>query len=192
MQNGANPHRLKLLLVMATFALPVLASYLAYFVWQPQGGARNYGALIKPETLPASLTLDAPDGTPQPMTALRGKWLLLHVDNAACAAACEQKLYAMRQVRLMQGREQDRVQRLWVVEDGRVPRASLKPMVDGMQLLNDPARALVTKLVADGDVKQYIYMIDPLGNVMMRWPANPDIKRMHKDIERLLKASQVG
>ena len=149
MQNGANPHRLKLLLVMATFALPVLASYLAYFVWQPQGGARNYGALIKPETLPASLTLGAPDGTPQPMTALRGKWLLLHVDNAACAAACEQKLYAMRQVRLMQGREQDRVQRLWVVEDGRVPRASLKPMVDGMQLLNEPGRAILCRANED-------------------------------------------
>jgi len=47
-------------------------------------------------------------------------------------------------------------------------------------------------LAAEGDVKQYIYMIDPLGNVMMRWPANPDIKRMFKDIERLLKASQIG
>ena len=192
MQNGANPHRLKLVLVMATFALPVLASYLAYFVWQPQGATRNYGALIRPETLPETLTFGAPDGTTTPLKALRGKWLLVQVDGAACVDVCEQKLYAMRQVRLMQGREQDRVQRLWVIEDGRAPRAALQQAFAGTQLLTDPARALIAKLAAGGDVKQSIYMIDPLGNVMMRWPANPDIKRMHKDIERLLRASQIG
>lgn len=192
MQNEEKPNRTKLILVMAIFALPVIASYLAYFVWPPQGGVRNYGTLVKPETLPESLAVAALDGSAVALKSLRGKWLIVQVDVGACPRACEQKLYAMRQVRLMQGRERDRVQRIWVIEDGRAPSAALKQEYEGTELLMDPARALLGKLSADGDVKQYIYMIDPLGNVMMRWPGNPDIKRMHQDVERLLKASQIG
>jgi len=192
MQNSVNPHKLKLILVMGIFALPVLASYLAYFVWQPQGAARNYGTLIPPVTLAETLILATPEQTPVPLKGLRGKWLLLQVDTADCAPACEQKLHVMRQVRLMQGREQERVQRLWLIADGRMPRAALQKEYDGTQWLTDPQRIVIGKLAADGDVEQYIYMIDPLGNVMMRWPANPDMKRMFKDIERLLKASQIG
>lgn len=192
MQKNENPNRLKLVLVMASFALPVIASYLAYFVWQPQGATRNYGTLIQPQTLPDTLTIKALDGAPIPLKSLRGKWSLVQVDSAACGAECEKKLYAMRQSRLMQGREQDRVQRLWVISDNQAPRAALQQAYEGMQLVTDPARGLVSKLDADSDVTQYIYMIDPLGNVMMRWPANPEINRMHKDIERLLKASQIG
>lgn len=192
MQNDEKPNRTKLILVMAMFALPVVASYLAYFVWPPQGGVRNYGALIKPVTLAETLTVSAFDGSAVTLKTLRDKWLLVQVDVGACPQECEQKLYAMRQVRVMQGRERDRVQRIWVVEDGRAPSAVLKQEYEGTELLTDPTRALIGKLTADGDVKHFIYMIDPLGNVMMRWPANPDIKRMHQDIERLLKASQIG
>lgn len=192
MQKNENPNRWKLVLVMSSFALPVIASYLAYYVWQPQGATRNYGTLVQPQTLSDTLTIKTLDGAPIALKALRGKWSLVQVDSAACGAACEKKLYAMRQVRLMQGREQDRVQRLWIVTDNQAPRAALQQAYEGMQLVTDPGRSLVGKLEADSDVTQYIYMIDPLGNVMMRWPANPEIKRMHKDIERLLKASQIG
>ncbi len=192
MQSSANPNRAKLILVMAVFALPVVASYLAYFVWQPQGGTRNYGALIKPVTLPETMSLTGLDGASVSFKTLRGKWLMVQVDASGCNSECEHKLYVMRQVRLMQGREQDRMQRVWVIADGRKPRPDIKQDYVGTQLLADPAGGLTAKLAAEGDVKQYIYMIDPLGNVMMRWPANPDIKRMHKDIERLLKASQIG
>ena len=192
MQKNENPHRLKLVLVMASFALPVIASYLAYFVWQPQGATRNYGTLIQPQTLPDTLTIKALDGAPIPLKTLRGKWTLVQVDTAACGTECEKKLYAMRQARLMQGREQDRVQRLWVISDNQIPRAALQQAYEGVQWGTDPERGLLGKLDADSDVTQYIYMIDPLGNVMMRWPANPEIQRMHKDIERLLKASQIG
>lgn len=193
MSDVVKPNRTKFLLIVALFALPIIASYLTYFVWPPQGGVQNYGELIKPETLPETLTLTALEsGVPTMLQTLRGKWLLVQVDAASCPSACEKKLYAMRQVRLMQGREQDRVLRLWLVEDGRAPSALLKKKYEGTLLFSDPARALITKLAAHFDPTQGIYMIDPRGNLMMRWPANPDIKRMHKDIERLLKASQMG
>ena len=195
MQNGAKPNKTKFLLVVGLFALPILASYLVYFVWPPQGGVKNYGELVKPETLPETLTLAQLEGGTATLKALRGKWLLVQVDAGNCPSTCTQKLYAMRQVRLMQGREQDRVLRLWLVDDASMPAPALKQQFDGTQLLSDPARALIPTLAPQSDAKQYkqyIYLIDPLGNYMMRWPANPDIKRMHKDLERLLKASQIG
>ena len=193
MQDAAKPNKTKFLVIVALFALPIVASYLTYFVWPPQGGVKNYGVLIKPETLPETLTLTAlKNGAPTTLQTLRGKWLLVQVDAANCPQTCEQKLYAMRQVRLMQGREQDRVLRLWLVDDGRTPAALLQQKYDGTLLFADPARELIAKLATHFDPKQSIYMIDPRGNLMMRWPAEVDIKRMHKDIERLLKASQMG
>ena len=193
MQDVAKPNKTKFLVIVALFALPIIASYLTYFVWPPKGGVKNYGALIKPETLPESLTLTALEsGAPTPLQTLRGKWLLVQVDAASCPPACEKKLYAMRQVRLMQGREQDRVLRLWLVEDGRTPAAPLLQKYEGSLLFTDPSRSLIAKLARYFDPQQSIYLIDPRGNLMMRWPAEVDIKRMHKDIERLLKASQMG
>ena len=98
----------------------------------------------------------------------------------------------MRQVRLMQGREQERLVRLWLVTDAAVPSPVLKQKIDNMLLLKDTSGALIGKLPMPETAKQYIYLIDPLGNLMLRWPANPDMKRMHKDLERLLKYSQIG
>ncbi|MEK6663857.1 MAG: hypothetical protein AABY73_08325 [Pseudomonadota bacterium] len=196
MQNDASKNKRRLLLVMAVFAVPLIASYLAYFVWQPQGAVGNYGELIQPEPLPETLRFAKLEGGQITLKELRGKWLMVQVDAGGCAAACEQKLYAMRQVRLMQGKEQDRVLRLWLVTDDAVPSPVLKQKIDSMLLLKDASGALIAQLTAQtpgqANVKQHIYLIDPLGNLMLRWPGNPDMKRMHKDLERLLKYSQIG
>ena len=192
MQNDTNKNRKKLLLVVAVFVLPIVASYFAYYVWQPQGAAGNYGELISPAPLSESITLTNLGGGETTLKALRGKWLMVQVDAGTCGAACEQKRYAMRQVRLMQGREQDRVVRLWLVTDDVAPNPLSQQKTDDMLLLKDASGALIAKLPAPINAKQHIYFIDPLGNLMMRWPANPDIKRMHNDIKRLLKYSQIG
>ena len=172
--------------------LPIVASYLAYYVWQPQGAAGNYGELISPVPLSESITLTNLGGGETTLKALRGKWLMVQVDTGTCDAACEQKRYAMRQVRLMQGSEQDRVVRLWLVTDDVAPNPLSQQKTDDMLLLKDASGALIAKLPAPINAKQHIYFIDPLGNLMMRWPANPDIKLMHNDIKRLLKYSQIG
>lgn len=192
MQSDASKNKKRLLLVMAVFAIPLLASYLAYFVWQPQGAVRNYGELIPPEPLPETLTLAKLAGGQITLKELRGKWLMVQVDAGGCDSACEKKHYAMRQVRLMQGREQERVLRLWVVTDDAVPSPVLKQKIDSMMLLKDTSGTLIAKLSAKERVRQHIYLIDPLGNLMLRWPGDPDMKRMHKDLERLLKYSQIG
>ena len=192
MQNDTSKNRKKLILVVAIFVLPIIASYLAYYVWQPQGAVGNYGELIAPVTLSETIALTRLGGGDTKLKELRGKWILVQVDAGACDATCEQKLYAMRQARLMQGREQDRVVRLWLVTDHVAPNPQVKQKTDDMLLLKDASGALIAKFPAPVNAKQHIYFIDPLGNLMMRWPANPDIKRMHKDIQRLLKYSQIG
>ena len=192
MQNDTSKNRKKLILVVAIFVLPIIASYLAYYVWKPQGAVGNYGELIPPVTLSETITLTKLDGGDTKLKELRGKWILVQVDAGACDVTCEQKIYAMRQARLMQGREQDRVVRLWLVIDHVAPSSQVKQKTEEMLLLKDASGALIAKLPTPINAKQHIYFIDPLGNLMMRWPANPDIKRMHKDIQRLLKYSQIG
>jgi hypothetical protein len=193
MQNENGTQRFKALLVIAIFAVPIVASYLAYYVWQPKGGVTNYGELLKPVALPEDLALPGLDGKPVALKSLRGKWVLLQVDSGACDAACEKKLYALRQVRLIQGREQDRVLRLWIISDAAPPRDGLlNGRYDGTLVLRDSAGTLISKLPVKTDVRDHIYIVDPHGNAMMRYDRDPDLRRMSKDLEKLLKASWIG
>jgi len=194
MQNGASKsNRNKFLLVLAVFAIPVVASYLAYYVWKPQGAVINYGELITPVQPTGNITLSQLDGQPLELKTLRGKWLLVYASAGTCDAVCEKELYAMRQVRLMQNREQDRVRRVWLLTDAAVPSAEmLTGKFEGTLALRDPKRELLAKLPVKTNLRDHVYIVDPLGNVMMRYDADPDLKRMAKDLERLLRASWVG
>lgn len=182
--------RSKFALILFVFALPVIISYLAYYVWPPAGGVKNYGELIKGATLSEQHGLTGMDGKPLP--TLRGKWWLVMVDSGQCNAACEKKLYAMRQVRLMQGREMDRVARLWVVSDAVVPDMKKLQQFEGTVMARDVSGSATARLPVKADVRDHLYIVDPLGNVVLRYGPDPDLKRMKKDLELLLRASQIG
>jgi hypothetical protein len=168
-----------LLLIGAVCVAPLLAAWILYLShWTPRDSG-NYGELISPRPLSGP-----------PLEALRGKWVLVAFDAAACDAYCERKLYFMRQVRKAQGKEFVRVERLWVVTDAAAPRAELLAAIEGTRLfhLKNP----VFKEDFPGNPIQHIYLIDPLGNLMMRFPPDPDPSRMVKDLQRLLKYSKFG
>jgi hypothetical protein len=170
--------RNKLFLVAVICAAPVVLGTAAYLLgWSP-GGASNYGELIAPRPLSA-----------QAIAELRGKWVLVSFDAAGCDAYCEKKLYFMRQVRRAQGKDMERVERLWVLTDGGKPRAELVAAIEGTKM-----RASGASLAAafPGNAADHIYLVDPLGNLMMRFPRDPDPSRMIKDLQRLLKYSRVG
>lgn len=172
--------RLKLALLALFFAAPFALAWLAWWLdWAP-GTTSNYGELIVP---PRPL----PDAALQ---ALRGKWVLVSFDAAACDAYCERKLYFMRQVRRAQGKNQGRVERLWVVTDGAAPRAALLEAIEGTRIV--PAAGLATQFPAAGSARDHLYVVDPLGNLMMRFPREPDPSRVLKDLQRLLRVSQIG
>jgi cytochrome oxidase Cu insertion factor (SCO1/SenC/PrrC family) len=177
-------------LMVALTAAPVVASYLLYFFWQP-GRTVNYGELLAARPLPdPKLTLA--DGTPFQLSQLRGKWALVTVDAGRCDAYCDRKLLYLRQLRLTQGKNMDRVERVWLIADGATPRAEAAASYQGTWLVRGAAAELLGAFPATGATSDHIYLVDPLGNLMMRFPRDPEPKLMIKDLSRLLKASQIG
>ena len=171
--------RAKISLIFAVCAAPIVLGTLAWrFHWGTPGTA-NYGELLPPRTL---------GGTA--FEGLRGKWVLVTFDPAACDAACEKKLFVVRQVRRAQGAGAERMERLWLVTDERKPRPALLAAIEGSRV--EPARAAGDLEAFGGTPREHIYLVDPLGNLMMRYPADPDPARMIKDLERLLKLSRIG
>ncbi len=179
----------KLLLLIGVFALPVVAAYIAYLGWRPAAHG-NYGELLRvtPLLKTAGTRLD---GQAFDVGALRGKWLMVHVGGAACDAACAYRLYLSRQVRTAQGKDQSRIERVWVLTDAQAPDAALLKTHPGLIVWRPADRGFVAQFPGVGEGDQ-LYVVDPLGNLMMRFPAEPDPKRMMKDLRLLLKASQIG
>jgi hypothetical protein len=171
--------RTRLALIGAVCAAPFVLGTAAYvFDWAP-GKPANYGELIAPRPLSGA-----------PIEALSGKWVLVTFDAAACDAYCENKLYFIRQVRTAMHKDASRVERVWVLTDAAKPRAELLAAIEGTRVvaLKD-APALHG---FPGDPADHIYVVDPLGNLMMRFPRDPDPSKMLKDVQRLLRLSQIG
>lgn len=186
--------RWKLFAIILVCASPMIASYLTYYVIKP-GGRTNYGALLDPRQHPMPpLGATTLDGKPADLDAYKGKWIMLQADSGDCAESCRNKLLQQRQLRLIQGKEMDRVERVWLVTDDRPIDTMLLREYDGTRVLRaDPARLRQWLPVEQGAaVTDHVYMIDPLGNLMMRFPKNSDPNKMKKDVSKLLRASSIG
>jgi hypothetical protein len=165
--------RNKLVWVAVVCAAPLVLGTAAYLLrWSP-GTPSNYGELLPPAPVPG-------------LEALRGKWVLVMFDAAACDAPCERKLYFMRQVRRAQGKDMGRVERLWEITDGAKPRAEILPGIEGTHFTAIPEKDFPGRAV------DHIYLVDPVGNLMMRFPRDPDPSKMIKDLQRLLRYSRLG
>ena len=183
----ATPARAKrlVILIAAIAVAPVILSYLAYYVL-PRDGRVNYGTLlVRPFHDVAGTTLD---GKPLSTRDLRGRWIVLFAGGRACDAACTSALYASRQARTIQNAERDRVQRLWLIPDAGVPPSAVLDEHPDLAVARVGAGVVAT--LPEGFDR--IYLIDPLGNLVLAWPADPDIKAMAKDLTRLLRASRIG
>ncbi|MBL0730203.1 hypothetical protein [Piscinibacter sp. HJYY11] len=186
--------RLKMLLVLLVCAAPVIASYVTYFVIRPEGRT-NYSELVQPQRpMPADLTLMDVQGKPVSPASLKGQWLLVTVAGGACDEGCEKRLWLQRQLRETLGREKDRLDKVWLVHDGVPARAET---VQAMQaagaatVLSVPREALSKWLApaAGRQLEDHFYIVDPLGNWMMRVPPNPDAAKLKRDLDKLLRAS---
>lgn len=190
----ANKGRWKLFAVIAICASPLIASYLSYYVIKPTGRT-NYGALLDPRAYPipalGSATLD---GKPVGLDAYKGKWIMLQVNDADCQSPCKKKLYDMRQLRLAQGKEMNRIERVWLITDDKPLETLVMREYDGTRMLRVKPDALRAWLPVEPGttVTDHIYMIDPLGNLMMRFPKDADPNKIKKDLGKLLRASSIG
>ncbi len=191
--------RWKLLAVLFVCAAPLIFSYLTYYVIKPSGRT-NYGALIDPRQYPIpDLKATTLDGKPSGLEAYKGKWLLVRVGPAECDDACRKQLFAMRQLRLMQGKEMERVERIWLITDDAPLDTMLMREYDGTRLLRVQREAVLKWLPVEqrGNATAHMFMIDPLGNLMMRFPkdaaeSTENAAKVKKDIGKLLKASAIG
>lgn len=194
MSNVSQPEskksRIKLLLLFALFALPVAASYIAYYFWTPGGKTSNYGELLPVRMLTGVTSIQA-SGAAFNLGQFKGKWVMVAFDSGKCDEYCRAKLYTMRQVRTAQGAERDRIQRLWMVTDNVAPAPGLMSDYAGTAVVRAD-KEMSAKFPANGRLEDYIYLVDPLGNLMMRFPKNPNPGAMIKDIKHLLKTSQIG
>ena len=182
--------RITLLAIAALCFAPFAAAYIAYFYWQPHEHS-NYGDLIAPRVL-GDAPLRRLDARPFRLSELRGKWVLLQLDRADCDADCRAKLYAMRQVRLAQGRERDRIERVWLILDDAPLETMLMREYDGTRMLRASRNPIVAEFPPAGAARDHIYLIDPHGNLILRFPKHADPRKMYKDVARLLRASRIG
>ena len=172
----------------------VIASYLTYYVIRPEGRT-NYSELIQPQRpMPVDLALTDLQGRVVPAHSLRGQWLLLVVAGGACDEACERQLWLQRQLREAVGRDKDRVDKVWLIPDSGNPSARTLQAIEAgtpALVLRVPAAALGHWLEPGGERKPWphLYIVDPLANLMMRTPANPEPARLKRDLEKLLRAS---
>ena len=186
--------RLKMLLVVLVCALPVIVSYFTFFVVRPSGTGTAYSALIQPAVAMPAVPARLLDGSPKPLRSLIGQWLLVVVDGGACAPACEKRLYLQRQLREMTGRAADRIDKLWLVIDDAPLSPSLQqalaatPAMTILRLPRDVVAAWL-KPAAGQALEDHVYVVDPLGDWMMRAPVDADPSRLKRDIDRLLRGS---
>jgi hypothetical protein len=194
----SNDHwrRLRPLYLLALLCLaPVVASYLAYYVFPP-GGRTNYGDLIEPQRPALSLAVRDLDASPFDLMALRGKWVMLTVDRAECGDDCRDRLWKMRQIRTATGKERERVERVLLITDDGAAATLLLREYEGTRFLRASPAELKRLLVLPSDekarIEDHVWLIDPVGNLMLRWPARADPSRMKRDLDRLLRASRLG
>jgi hypothetical protein len=105
---------------------------------------------------------------------------------------CRQKLYYLRQVRLTQGKDMERIERLWIITDPIRPQESLLKEYMGTRLVMAGQSPWVRQLPARSSATDHLYIIDPLGNVILRYSRDLDPSGMKKDLQRLLRASRIG
>jgi hypothetical protein len=188
--------RITMMVILFACALPVIASYFTYYVIRP-GGRSNYATLIEPQRpLPSLQAVPAQDldGHSVPLTTLKGQWLMIVVAPATCGKPCENNLFLQRQLREMMGAERDRIQKVWLVDSPEPIAPALAAAVaarPSVATYRVERAALASWLEPEPrhQLEDSIYIVDPLGNWMMRTPANPDPVKLKKDVDKLLRAS---
>ena len=185
--------RWKMLLVALVCAAPVIASYLAYYVVRPES-RRSYGELIEPQRPMPPIAGTDPAGQRVSLPALQGQWLLVSVAGGACDAQCERHLYLQRQLREGLGKDKERLDWVWLIPDAVPVRDALRPALAQATVLRVDAAQLAQWLApAPGhQLAEHLYVVDPMGHWMMRFPPTQDVPgaaKIRKDLERLMRAS---
>ncbi len=196
--------RWKMLLVLAACAAPVVASYLTYYVIKPTN-IKSFGELVQPQRPMPSMTGTTLDGRAVPLQSLRGQWLLVSVSGGACDEQCQHHLYVQRQLRETLGKDKNRLDWVWFITDNAPLEPKLHARLADPQLAAQGFWALriseselaawlqpLPDKVSEASLAARLYLIDPQGNYMMRFPEKLTLEGAAKakaDINKLLRAA---
>lgn len=183
----ARSRRTFIILVLVILSPIVISSILHRWNYHPEHTV-NYGELLDVKPLQIMAT-NLEDNTIFRNRQLKGMWNLLIIDSGECDGYCQEKLYIIKQVRLAQHVDKDNVQRIWLINDDAKPVPEIIDKYKGTKLIHSQGKDLLNEFPFVGSQQDYIYVIDPMGNLMMRYPKNPDPKKMIGDLKRLLKLS---
>jgi hypothetical protein len=191
-----------LAVLAALFLLPLVMAFCTYYGtgWRPSAHV-NHGQLISPaRPLPAvalpriSLETGAP-GAPAATTALfRGRWSLVYVGGGDCDSACREALYVMRQTHLGLNADMTRVERVFLVSRDCCNRAFLAREHAGLAVLDasvPPQESLLALFPHQGR-EQTLFVVDPLGNLMMSYDVRDNPRGLLEDLKKLLRLSHIG
>jgi len=180
----------------ALFFVPLALAFVLYYgtAWRPAGSS-SHGELIDPVRPLPAVALAPLGSTPadaQPFTA--GKWTLVYVGAGRCDDACRRALFVMRQTRILLNEDMPRVRRSFLVTGECCDREFLDREHAGLQLFDAaaPAAAPLLAQFPQSDRAQSLYIVDPLGNLMMRFDSRQDPKGLLDDLNKLLKLSHIG
>jgi cytochrome oxidase Cu insertion factor (SCO1/SenC/PrrC family) len=195
---AARGHR-TLIAVAAAFAAPLVAAFWLYYGggWHPTR-TTNRGELIEPARPLPELALRDADGAPVAAELLRGRWTVLYVGSGACDPACRRVLYLTRQTRLALNKDVGRVQRVFIATADCCDRRALAADHPDLTVLTADAGRLARWLGAIPPASATdagssgLFLVDPLGNLMMRYPPDAPDKALLDDLTRLLKLSHIG
>jgi len=188
-----------LAVLAALFLLPLLLAFLLYYLtdWRPAGRV-NHGVLLTPlRTLPAlalpRITL-SPTEERTPAAAFRGQWSLVYVGDGACDTRCRESLYLMRQTRLALNTDMTRIARVFLVSGDCCAREFLAHEHPGLLVLDasaPDAQALLSLFPAAAR-EQTLFIVDPLGNLVMSYDVRQDPHGLLADLRKLLRLSHIG
>ncbi len=186
---AARSGRLQALMILAICAAPIIGGTIAFTYWDG-GRTTNYGELIAPRKV--EVIGKGVDQQPAALSKFEGKWRFVIFDAGYCDEQCQRKLLYTRQIRLAQGREQTRIERIWFIDDPDAPNPKHAALYGDAHIIALASPAAAAEFQAKGSARQYIYLVDPHGYLMMRYSADPDPAKMIKDLQRLLKYSRIG
>jgi len=193
--------RRRLLALAALFFVPLAVAFWMYYApggWRPSGDASK-GDLIDPARPLPELAVPTMDGPPTGAEFLRGRWTMLYVGDGLCDDRCRKALYLTRQTRIALNKDMDRVQRVFLVTDRCCDRTFLAQEHPDLVVARvddaTSARLLEPFPTYDGvsvAAAGRIYLVDPLGNLLMSYaPAAPE-KALLTDVKKLLRLSHIG
>jgi len=186
------------------FLLPLVMAFVIYYGtgWRPSAHV-NHGRLIDPPRPLPAVTLprvgvDSPGGAAPGAAqatagALRSRWSLVYVGAGECDTACRQALYVMRQTRLGLNNDMTRVERVFLVSGACCDRTFLAREHPGLQVLDASAPAAQPLLAQfPAERAHTLFVVDPLGNLMLDYDARGDPHGLLEDLKKLLRLSHIG